>query len=204
MTAVQRNLLNGALRHHLADRDRRGLDERRRAADRDVFGERADTQPEIEGDGLRDAELDLARLILKALDVRNDLLLAGRERGGDVLAVAVGHGRALEASGDVAQGHRDTGHHRVLCISDGSLQSSGRLRPRGREAAEQDRNQDREPHHSSSFVGKATVPPGSVEKLVKDQKKMKKAGDFSPAFRFSGLRGAQLHDRFVQDDRRFG
>ena len=73
------------LGHHLADRHRRGLDERRRAGDRDVLGERADAQLQVERDGLRRAELELALLILESVDVRRDLVMPGRERRRDVL-----------------------------------------------------------------------------------------------------------------------
>ena len=99
MAAVQRNLLHRPLGHHLADRDRRGLDERRRAGDRDVFGERADAELRLDDRSLRDAEIRMSPSDPEAVDVRDDGVAAGRQRRGDVLAGGVGDGRPLDTGG---------------------------------------------------------------------------------------------------------
>jgi hypothetical protein len=128
------------------------VDERRRAGDRDVLGERSNTELEVDDDRLRDAEVDFTRLVLKALDVRDDLVVTRRQRRRHVLPGRVGHRRALDAGGLIVNGHRHARDDGALAVGDGSLKRGGRLRPRGRQTAEKDRNEDREPHQSPSFV----------------------------------------------------
>ena len=86
VTAVQRNLLHRFLRHHLTDRHRRRVDERGRAGHRDVLGERPQPETQVDDGRLRDAELDLPRLIQKSFEVRGDDVAARRQGRGDVLA----------------------------------------------------------------------------------------------------------------------
>ena len=64
--AVERDVLHGALVDHLADRDRRRLDDRRLGDDRDGLGDGADAELEVDGHGPRDRQLDFLRLGLEA------------------------------------------------------------------------------------------------------------------------------------------
>ena len=121
VTAVERNLLHGALRHRLSDRDRCGVDERRAAADRDIFRERGDAEPQIQFHRLRRTEIDFARLILKPFDVRHDRVVTRLQRRRDVLAGRVGHRRAFDASRLIANGDRNAGHDCALCVGDRAL-----------------------------------------------------------------------------------
>ena len=62
MPAVQRNLLHGLLRHHLADRRRRGVDRAARTGDRDVLGEASRRSiSRVSRDGLGHGPRDRAR-----------------------------------------------------------------------------------------------------------------------------------------------
>ena len=142
MPAVQRNLLDRLLGHDLADRDGRRLDERRRAGHGDVFRDCANTQLQIEGDGLGGPDRDLALLVRKPFEMRGDLVGAGRERGRHELAGGIGHDVALLIGRGLAEHNRHARHDGALRIGDGSLDRGRGLRAHRRDGRKHGANDE--------------------------------------------------------------
>ena len=107
---------------------------------------------------LRDLEHDLGRLVLEAVDVRDDRVAARRQRRRDVLAGGVGDGRPLAAGGGVADGDRDARHHRALRVGDRALKRGRGLRPRGRASA-QNHADDTAIRDSDSYRVRTMIDP---------------------------------------------
>ena len=156
--AVQRNFLDGALRHHLAYRDRPGLDDRGRADDGDILGERRDAEPQVDDDRLRDAEIDLPLLILEALQMCDHLVVTRPQRGGDVLSGGAAHDGPLDAGRGIAGDDGHAGHDGALRIGHRALKSRSGLRCSDPRARHQQREDEEHPslgpeqcaHQSSS------------------------------------------------------
>ena len=142
MPAVQRNFLNRLLGHDLPNRDGGRLDERRRAGHGDVFRDGADTQLQIEGDGLGGPDRDLALLVREPFEMRGDLVGAGRERRRHELAGGIGHDVTLLIGRGLAQHNRHAGHDGALRIGDGSLDRGRGLRAHRRDGRKHGANDE--------------------------------------------------------------
>ena len=120
--------------------DRGGVDERRRAGDGHVLGKGADTELQIERDGLRRTEIELPLLVLEPVDVGRDLVVPRRERRRDVGARRIGHNVAILIGRGVVDRDRHARHDCGLRVGDDALKCRSEKRPRRRGGQEPDRN----------------------------------------------------------------
>src|SRR5262249_34459320 len=115
-------------------------------------------------------EIHFTRLILEALEVCDDLIVARRQRGGGGMAGAVADGGALDAGRGVTHRDRRTRNDRGLGGGDGALGRSRRLGRAGNDSDEGDEGReqvgDDTPHHSSPC--KRANGPRIMEVLVGD------------------------------------
>ena len=101
------------------DLRRRGVDDRGRAGDGDVFFDGADRHLHVEG--RREAKIDadfLPRERRESVERKDDGVVAGRHGRESIRALFVRRGDSSAHHGGTADGHRDTGQHRVGVVGD--------------------------------------------------------------------------------------
>src|SRR5215475_9990562 len=126
MASVERNLLDGSPVDHLADGDRRCLDDLRVGGHYHSLRHVADFELEVLDGDLADFERQFVDgLRGEALSLRFDLVYAWRQRGGLIIAVASGLNDAFEPGCQIAQSDLRAGDYRPRLILHRSLERGG-------------------------------------------------------------------------------